>query len=600
MGVSNLRRLQPAATILAALLITAYGGLLRLDAFVGKYGTLERPAWARVMTRDVAPVARQLRPRTVAWAPVADPYVGGDPINYLAFGRAMRGFYQPHVREPVFLAATRASLWALDGQDAAVSLASAAGSVLAIFATYLLGAAVISPVGGLACALVLAIEYEAIIWSVDGWRDDTFMAMTVLFAWAAVRLRARASLGRALIGGVIGGAVCLTRITAVSFVLPALIWLVLDGPRPEIRARARHAGLALLILAVLVAPYLISCALATGDPLLAINAHTRYYRFAEGLPSEQPMGVSEYLAIKFARRPVATFDTGVIGLSVQPFVTKWNGLRIWIPHLDVVLKWAALAGLAAWVFTGAGRLLLVVVLTSLLPYAFTWNVGGGSEWRFTMHVYSFYIVAAVYALAGAVRVLAALARDRSRVLGRAALPVVRRVAVVLIAIAAGTAVYLVLPWFVVREAIASGESTSVETGARDRIFYRDGWTSPHRAGNVTVRVNDAARASISLPLPARRAYDLALRLDPVAPAIPQRVTVLLNNQLVAQLRLTWDPQRVGAYRIPLPEWAVKAGRNELTLVPDVNIPASEAGPQFDWVDPDARIGIRLWYVRVLP
>ena len=88
----------------------------------------------------------------------------------------MTHFYQPHVREPVFLALTRVSLWALEQQDAAVSLASAIGSMLAIFATYLVGAALISPLGGLAAALILAIDYQVITWSVDGWRDDTFTA----------------------------------------------------------------------------------------------------------------------------------------------------------------------------------------------------------------------------------------------------------------------------------------------------------------------------------------------------------------------------------------------------------------------------------------
>lgn len=600
MGLPDLRRHHWRLAVAAALLITAYGGLLRLDAFVGKYGTLDRPAWARVMTHDVAPLVRHVRPAGVAWGRVAEPYVGGDPINYLAFGREMRSFYQPHVREPVFLAFTRMALWSLDDQDAAVSLASAAGSLLAIFATFLLGAAVISPAGGLACALILAIEYEAIIWSVDGWRDDTFMAFTVLAAWALVRLRARASPGNALLAGVLGAAVCLTRITAISFVLPALVWIVLDGPRPEIRLRARQAGLACLVLAVLVAPYLISCAITFGDPLVAINHHTGYYRYADGFPSKEPMSVGDYLRIKFARSPVATIDTGFMGLFVQPFITKGSGLNIWLDHLGMMLRLAALPGLAAWLFTRTGRLLLVVLLASLVPYAFTWNVGGGGEWRFTMHVYSIYIVAAVYAVAGVLRAAVTMARTRPVLDRRTWRTLAARAAIVSGVSAVGAALYFGLPWFVVREAIASGESTSVETGPRDRIFFADGWTATHGGGNVTVRVNRADRATLWFPLPEKRAYDLVLRLDPVAPAAAQRVSVLLNHQLVGHLRLTWDPERVGSYRIPLPEWVVQEGRNELTLAPDFSIPASEAGPQFAWIDPDEKIGVRLWYVRVLP
>ena len=61
--------MRPAAATVAALLITLYGGLLRLDAFTGKYGTLDRPGWARFMTHDVAPLARELRPSSCRLGP---------------------------------------------------------------------------------------------------------------------------------------------------------------------------------------------------------------------------------------------------------------------------------------------------------------------------------------------------------------------------------------------------------------------------------------------------------------------------------------------------------------------------------------------------
>ena len=177
---------RPAWSVIAALAISVYGALLRLDAFTGKYGPLERPAWARVATHEVAPLTRHLRPSHVQWGIIPRPYVGGDPYSYLKFAREMTSFYQAHVREPVFLLTTRLGLRALDNQDAGVSLASAAGSVVTIFATYLLGAAVVSPVGGLIAAALCAIEFDAITWAVDGWRDDTFTAFFVLTAWALV------------------------------------------------------------------------------------------------------------------------------------------------------------------------------------------------------------------------------------------------------------------------------------------------------------------------------------------------------------------------------------------------------------------------------
>src|SRR6187200_751994 len=128
---------------LLAVLITIYGGLLRLDSYVGKYGPLNHPTWARIATTRIAPLVSTMRPSRVHWYPEARPYVGGDPITYIEYGREMRSFYEPHVREPVFRAMTHAGLWALDDQDAGVSLASATGSTLAIFATYLVGTALL-------------------------------------------------------------------------------------------------------------------------------------------------------------------------------------------------------------------------------------------------------------------------------------------------------------------------------------------------------------------------------------------------------------------------------------------------------------------------
>ena len=40
----------------------------------------------------------------------------------------------------------------------------------------------------------------------------------------------------------------------------------------------------------------------------------------------------------------------------------------------------------------------MLTLGVLLPYAFTWGIPGGGEWRFTMPAYPFYLVAAALAL----------------------------------------------------------------------------------------------------------------------------------------------------------------------------------------------------------
>lgn len=131
------------------------------------------------------------------------------------------------------------------------------------------------------------------------------------------------------------------------------------------------------------------------------------------------------------------------------------------------------------------------------------------------------------------------------------------------------------------------------------MFYRSGWSAPH-ADNITVRVSRDERAVVRLPLPEKRAYDIVLRIDPVTPTSPERVDVLFNRRLVGRLRLSWDPERVGSYRLRVREDVVNAGSNELIVIPASTVPAGSAGPWFAWLDPADRIGVRLWYVRVLP
>jgi hypothetical protein len=119
------------------------------------------------------------------------------------------------------------------------------------------------------------------------------------------------------------------------------------------------------------------------------------------------------------------------------------------------------------------------------------------------------------------------------------------------------------------------------------------------ADGKTFRVSQAERAIVRIPLPSRRTYQIVLRLDPVAPDRQRRAVVLLNRQLLATLLLTWNPDRVGAYPVQLPFDKVRVGSNELTIVPDTLVPAASAGVRFATLDPGDRLGVRLWYVRVL-
>jgi hypothetical protein len=594
---SHWRRWRGAAIAGALVAIIAYGAILRADVLTRRYGPFQTPAVLRTLN-GLPALAAPILPPGFVWYHEPRPYVGGDPVNYLRFAREMRSFYQGHVREPVFLALTRAWLWLTGGADVSVSLASSSASLLAIGATFLLGA-LFSPWIGLLAAFALAVDFDAVSWSADGWRDDTFTLIVTLAAWTFVRLRRVPARGNAVAAGTAAAAACLTRITAVSFVLPAALWLVLDGSGAERRARLRATALALAVAAVLIAPYLINSAREMGDPLIAINAHTRYYRAAEGVADPRPQSAAAYIAHKIEHRPVSALDTAATGLFVLPVENKGAGFGFWWRRLPSVLHLSMVAGLFLLCVRPDGRLLAVVAVTSVLPYALTWNLGGGAEWRFTMHVYPVLLVAAaaaVTSLVPAVLAIPVLWRRR-RVPPARGLAAVA--AVGLLAVAA-VMLYDRLPWLVAREAIAAGDSTTVGAGPRDRIFFRSGWLPPASEGNVTARLSDGARATVHLPLVPARRYRLVVRADPVLPDRPASFAVLLNRHLLGHIRFGWDPLRVGSYPMAVPPQMVASASSELTLVADSDVLAGDAGTRYASLDPGRRIAFRLWYVRVIP
>lgn len=383
---------RPAA-MLAMTAVLLLAAALRFEAICTGYGPFDRPAWLFELEAHTRDRIGAIRPDTFEWAKIDRPYVGGDPINYIRFAREMQSFYQAHPREPVFLFATRTWLPLVDGQDVAVSFASATFSIVAVWATYLLGAAHFSRTVGVLAALGLAVDKDMATWAADGWRDDTFTAFVVLWAWVLVRLAKRPTWGWGVVTGVVGAAAVLTRITALSFVLPSLVLWLAWPHRATWVARLRAGSLAAAVCAALIAPYLINCWRTFGDPLYAINIHTGFYRARSGQASDQPMSVSSYLASDWEARPRRLIRVATQGLTTYPFSMKWVGFDFWVDGLGRVLAWLSVAGLVLMTTSWTGCMLLALMTMSLLPFAFTWTIPGGGEWRFTMHAYPFYLVA---------------------------------------------------------------------------------------------------------------------------------------------------------------------------------------------------------------
>lgn len=404
------RWLAPAAVVVIVIVAAA----LRFETICVMYGPFDRPVWLFELEAHTRARIAALRPVNLYVGPVEQPYAGGDPINYLRFARAMTSFYAAHVREPVFVASTKLWLMLADDQNVAVSLASAMFSTLAVWATYLLGSYAYSRWVGLAAAFALAIERDAIAWAAEGWRDDAMMFVFVMSCYAFVRCMRAPTVANAIFAGAIAGIACLTRITALSFLLPAVIYLVWIGfidrrttklqPQPRAQSPWRAAAIALAVMIAIVAPYMINCAIVFGDPFYAINYHTTFYRARANQAFDQPMTVGAYLGSQLGRDPLGVIWLFVQGVTTVPFTAKWIGFEYWLTSLGRVMSWFSIAGLLIFCFDRAGRFLLLMVVVSVVPYAFTWQIAGGGEWRFTMLAYPIYLIAVGVAIERLMRV----------------------------------------------------------------------------------------------------------------------------------------------------------------------------------------------------
>jgi 4-amino-4-deoxy-L-arabinose transferase-like glycosyltransferase len=613
---------RPALAWTALAGIVVHGALLRIDAITARYGSVDgMPLLAAVQTRSLLrPEA--IRPASMTWLPEplyahrdgTATHYRSDPYTYLDAGRTMSSFYGAHFREPVFPFTTKMSLALLGGRDVAVSFASAFCSVLAIWLTYLLGAAIWSRPVGLVGAIGLSLDHDVITLASAGWRDDAYVAVVTLCSYLMLRWW-RAEHGRpriyragrwaiseaslmAIAAGVAGGLALLTRIMAASFLMAGAAYVAFARGTPWSR-RLTSVSIFAASAMLVAAPYFVNCWRVYSDPFYTFNVHGAIYSSAEG-QAGWTGSTSEYIRQKIARRPFEMLDTVAQGLTTYPFGNKWHGLEPWVPGVREWAPVAAIAGLLVLAALARGRLLLVLMIASLVPFSLTWTVD--PDFRFTEHVYPPLSIAAALAVSAIVRGISVLLS------GGSVDPAAERVSwpawagVAGVALAALWFVYRVGPPSAFAEALRVREEATVTAGARDGWSFISGWSNVQRGDNVNLRVT-TGEAALSIRLPDAGDYPTTIRMDPFPrplDATSQRATeveVLLNGVNVATIALRWTPGRVGAYDVVLPGAAVRRGDNRLVLRVRGS-GNSELTPVRPGLTPGEAVA--LWYVRVRP
>jgi hypothetical protein len=415
----------------------------------------------------------------------------------------------------------------------------------------------------------------------------------------ALVYRRHPSRWRALALGVAAAFACLTRIFALSFLLPMFLVLLVWGPG-EWRRRVQHLAIATGVALVLASPYFINCWREYGDPLYTLNYQPLAYLAWEGKQSAAaPPGAVGYIREKLSSTPWQTIDTTAAGLTSYPFANKWNGFNVWSPRWRPWLSSMALAGLVLCVANPPGRIVLLVLLSGMVPFAFTWKLS--SDWRYTAFTYPFYLVAAGAAALYVVRFIGRPTRQW-------VVPAHwRRQAAAWAGVGLSLAAYAwvtqrTLPRLVARELLSRNAPAILMAGERDDMFFVSGWSAPFIHGNVSWRVSDGSVQTVRVSLPRSANYQVLLRVDPFprpisTPAVLPRLRVNLNGRPVAEFDLEWDPERVGRYPFTIPAALTTAGKNELTISAESKNVAGGAGLQ-----PGLSEGVAygLWNVVIRP
>ena len=384
--------------------------------------------------------------------------LGPDAREYLTIARQMKHFYWHSYREPLHPALIRMATWLVGPTEWAPRLVSFVFSNVLVAVVALVAWRLYGRWPALVAALVIAISPDYLLLSTEGIRLEFYSVLLLIFIGL---LAGRPGRGRAppatavdtgkeerpevegrggspgrfpalpvILAGVVGGLLCLTRMTSVAFVFPGLVLGALARQRDR-RSNPWPAALVGVVLVVLmVAPYLYVCHRYLGDSLIWINRHATWWHHREqeakesverpeevgagmglirhwtatpapGARARGSVTISQYLlrerpATELVSRTARGYATVFYAYSAVFWVLVYPLELDWLSQLTLVLGWLGLVGLARGLISGP-RLPVVVALLSLLTVCFVVPLGANP--RLFLHVLPLWVMWCAWGLA---------------------------------------------------------------------------------------------------------------------------------------------------------------------------------------------------------
>ena len=316
-----------------------------------------------------------------------------DAVGYFDIAQKGGGLFQtattlaPYIREPLFIWLIKIIFLFLSKTQTALRILTFLLSLAVIPAVYIVVKRITDARAGLGAAFACAANPYFIFMSARGLRMELFILCTLGLLYALILMQEWAKWGW-LWTGLAAGALCLTQVTSLSYVIPLIIYF---GCRRSVRPLALAAALVMPLF--MIASHLHFNYKQFGDPLYSTNIHARFYRNREFVGRPGFPTVQEVKADPYTGEPITSYGY-IIKLHTIPQIIKISSRGLY----RIFIRGHAANGLLA-----GSRLLLILYFIGIAIIAVSekrkwlgiaivieapaiFIAGIELDWRLTMHV----------------------------------------------------------------------------------------------------------------------------------------------------------------------------------------------------------------------
>lgn len=237
-----------------------------------------------------------------------------DALGYRSIALRSSDFYDTEFREPLFVHMIKLYIKLFGNEPLTLRYFTVFLSIISILLIYKTAQKMFhSELIGLLSALFCSLNPYFIFMSVRLLRLELFI-ITILLLFYTLFIHREQNYARYVFMGVVGGLVCLTRVTSISFVIPLIIFSFWQEKIPFVKLI-----IPVSIIIVLILPYFIHSKKKFRSYTYSVDIHAKWYRNQEfkdlpGFPSSKELEKNSYLG-----KPVTSFEY-IFGMHSLPTV----------------------------------------------------------------------------------------------------------------------------------------------------------------------------------------------------------------------------------------------------------------------------------------